>query len=162
MRFSCRPVDLARLDSVAYRIENNVIVNASPERVFEVFEDGNSWPEWVDAIDNVEWTSPKPFGVGTTRTVTLKGVKAYEKFIAWDPGKRFTFYFSETSLPFMRSFCEDYQLEPLDTGKTLITHVVAFEPHFMLKVLGRVLKRIMGNMFKEALMSLRTFVEGRV
>ena len=33
----------------------------------------------------MEWTSPKPFGLGTTRTVTMSGdLAGYEEFIAWE------------------------------------------------------------------------------
>jgi len=159
MRFYCQTVDLAYLDSALYRIENQVIVNASPGQVFKVFEDENSWPEWVEAINKVEWTSPKPFGVGTTRTVILKAVTADEKFIAWDPGKRFTFYFTATSVPFAHKFCEDYQLEPVDKGKTKLTHVVAFQPCFLLKAVGPILKRNMATIFLKALQSLANTAE---
>ncbi len=97
MQFSCSTVDLKFLDSAPIKFVNEVEINASPERVFDVFEDGKSWPKWFKEVVKVEWTSPKPFGVGTTRTVTLKTMTVHEKFIAWDTGKRFTFYFTATS-----------------------------------------------------------------
>jgi ribosome-associated toxin RatA of RatAB toxin-antitoxin module len=159
MQFYCDPIELAYLDTAPYRIENQVIVKASPERVFELFEDGNSWVQWVDAIDRVEWTSPQPFGVGTTRTVRLKALTVYEKFIAWDRGKQLSFYFSSTSLPFARAFGEDYQLEPIDNGNTKITHIVGFEPHFLLKVIGPTLKRSMCTTFQTALQSLANILQ---
>lgn len=159
MRFPCRPVDLTFLDSAPYQIKNEVIINASPERIFEVFEDGDSWCKWVKAINKVEWTSPKPFGVGTTRTVNLNNVKAYEKLIVWDTGKRLAFYFAATSIPFARAFCEDYQLEPLDNGKIKIRHTVAFEPNNLSKVAGPIMKRIMRNMFRNALHSLADLLQ---
>ena len=49
-------------------------------------------------IDRVDWTSPRPFGVGTTRTVTFQGggMEVYETFIAWDPGKHMAFTFDQS------------------------------------------------------------------
>ena len=37
-------------------------------------------------ITKVDWTSPKPFRAGTTRTVTLNGIKVDEVFVVWDHG----------------------------------------------------------------------------
>jgi hypothetical protein len=45
----------------------------SAERLFAVLEDGSSWTKVSGAIREVAWTSPKPFAVGTTRTVTFAG-----------------------------------------------------------------------------------------
>ena len=159
MKFSCRTVDLAFLDSAPIRFVNEVEINASPERVFEIFEDGESWPKWFRDIVKVEWTSSKPFGVGTTRTVTLKTMTVYEKFIAWDPGKRFTFYFTGTSLPIAHAFCEDYQLEALSNGRTKFTYIVAFEPRLLIKMSGPIGRWIFGNMFRTGAKSLAAFMQ---
>ena len=71
MRFSGRPVDASFLDTAPMRFKNVVELNASPAKVFAIFEDGESWPQWFRAIRKVAWTSSKPYGVGTTRTVWL-------------------------------------------------------------------------------------------
>jgi hypothetical protein len=129
--------------------------------VFKVFEDGESWPKWFKDIIKVEWTSPKPFGVGTTRTVTLKTMTVYEQFISWDPGKRFTFYLTAASVPFLHALCEDYRLEPLGNGKTKFTYIVAYEPRLLLKLAGPIGRWIFGNMFHNAVLSLAAFMEKR-
>ena len=157
-QFSCRTVDLNFLDSAPVKIVNEVEINASPERVFRVFEDAESWPKWFKEIVNVEWTSPQPLGVGSTRTVTLKTMTAYEKFIAWDAGKRFTFYFTAASQPIVHAFCEDYRLEASGEGKTKFTHTVAYEPRLLLKLAGPIGKRHLGNMFRDGARSLATFM----
>jgi len=159
MKFTCRAMDLSFIESAPHRFVNEVEINASPERVFEVFEDGESWPNWCPDLIKVEWTSPKPFGVGSTRTVTLKTMTVYEHFIAWDPGKRFTFYLTAINRPIARAFCEDYRLETLDKGKTKFTYTVAYEPRLLLKLAGPIGKRIMGNMFRDTALCLTAFME---
>jgi len=159
MRFSCRTVELEFLDSAPVKLVNEVEINASPERVFEVLEAGESWPKWFKDIVSVEWTSPEPFGVGSTRTVTLKTMTACEKFIAWDIGKRFTFYFTATSQPIAHAFCEDYRLEASGKGKTKFIHTVAYEPRLLLKMAGPIGKRNLKNMFQNGAQSLATFME---
>jgi uncharacterized protein YndB with AHSA1/START domain len=159
MKFTCRTVDSNFLESAPLRFVNEVEINASPEQVFKVFEDGESWPKWFKDIIKVEWTSPKPFGVGTTRTVTLKTMTVYEQFIAWDPAKRFTFYFTATSVPLFHAFCEDYRLEPIGKGKTKFTYIVAYEPRLLLKLAGPIGRWILGNSLRNGAHSLAVFIK---
>ena len=48
------------------------------ERLFAMFELGETWSEFFPVIRKVEWTSPRPFDVGTTRTVTIDDIIAVE------------------------------------------------------------------------------------
>ena len=60
------------------------------QRLFALFEEGATWSEFFPVIRKVEWTSPRPFGVGTTRTVTvIGGVRLDEVFWAWKPSEDF-------------------------------------------------------------------------
>ncbi len=79
-------------------------------------------------IKEVNWTSPRPFGVGTTReVVALGGSSVRERYFRWDEGKSHAFYVDESSLPLFRRFAEDYIVEP-DGDGTLFTWTVAIEP----------------------------------
>ena len=81
MRFPCHPVDASFFDTAPMRfIRNTVELAARPADVFAIFEDGESWPRWFHGIHKVVWTSDKPCGVGTTRTVWLTGVTVQERF----------------------------------------------------------------------------------
>jgi len=49
--------------------ERELAVSAA--RAFDTLVDGPSWTKWVaPVIRDVTWTSPQPFGKGTTRTVS--------------------------------------------------------------------------------------------
>ncbi len=160
MKFNCRSVDLRFLESAPVRFVNEVEINASPEQVFKVFEDGESWPKWFKDIIKVEWTSPKPFGVGTTRTVNRKPmIVVYEQFIAWDPGKRFTFFLTAINRPIVHALCEDYRLESLGNGKTKFTYIVAYEPRLLNKLAGPIGRWYFRNMCHNAALSLAAFME---
>ena len=82
MRFACRPVELDFISQARWRFENVVELDAPPEKVFDIFADGESWPRWFDGILRVVWTSPEPKGVGTTRSVSLTSGTVYEHFLA--------------------------------------------------------------------------------
>lgn len=159
MKFTCRPVDLDFVDSAPLRFVSEVEIAASPEQVFNIFEDENAWPKWFDDIVKVEWTSPKPYGVGTTRIGTLKRMTVHEKFIAWDPGRRFAFCLTAATLPIAHAFCEDYRLKPLGNGKTRFTYTIACEPRWLLKLAGPLGRRMMDTMLRKAAHSLAAFMQ---
>lgn len=81
----------------------------SAEVAFRSLKDPATWKAFL-GID-VEWTSPEPFGVGTTRTVTANGQTIKEEFLTWEEGRHMGFRFSETTLP-LKAFAEDWVLEP--------------------------------------------------
>ncbi|NUS94462.1 MAG: SRPBCC family protein, partial [Nocardia sp.] len=72
-------------------------------------------------ITAATWTSPRPFGIGTTRTVTLGGfLRLEERFYRWDEGSRMTFTVDAASVPGLKRFAEDITLLPLGTGTRVI------------------------------------------
>ena len=91
----------------------------APEMVWAALLDGKAWTEWLDGLTDVEWTSPKPWGVGTTRTVSLKGGhKVEEIFFAWDEGERMAFNFDRSTLP-VKAGVEDYRVRRAPGGSEL-------------------------------------------
>jgi hypothetical protein len=49
-------------------------------------------------ITNVTWTGPEPRGVGTTRTVDMRGgIVGDEEFLTWEPFTRMAFRFNQCS-----------------------------------------------------------------
>lgn len=106
-----------------------VEIDASPEQVFASFENEHDWPQWALPITKVEWTSPKPFGLGTTRRVFMMGgLVADEVFIAWEYPKRMAFCFTHSSQKLVGSFAEDYIVEALANGKTRVQWNMAMTP----------------------------------
>lgn len=85
-----------------------------PSAVWAALRDGETWTKWLP-ITRVEWTSPEPFGVGTTRTVWIGKQVVEEVFFAWEEGKRMAFRFDRTSLP-VKAFVEDYQVHETAGG----------------------------------------------
>jgi len=75
------------------------------------------------------WTSPRPFGVGTTRTMATTGgvLVLDETFFRWEEGRRKSFYARRTNLPLFSRFAEDYLVEPTDAG-CRFTWTLAGEP----------------------------------
>jgi hypothetical protein len=95
MRFTCRAVDTSFFDTAPMRFKNVVELDAPPAMVFAIFDNEQSWPEWFRAIHKVVWTSNRPHGVGSTRTVSLSTVTIYERFFRWEQDRRCSFYLTE-------------------------------------------------------------------
>lgn len=82
-----------------------------------------------------QYTSARPFTVGTTRAVgvVLNAVKLRERFFIWDETqRRHAFYVEQMNIPFVKMFAEDYQVKPTTTGCEF-TWRFAFEPRKGLK-----------------------------
>lgn len=92
-------------------------VQAPAAAAFAVLADGPAWKEWLGL--DVDWTSPEPHGVGTTRTVTNRVATIDEKFLVWEEGRRMAFHFERSTMP-VSAFAEDYLLiDHPDGGCTL-------------------------------------------
>ncbi|RDH78865.1 SRPBCC family protein [Mycolicibacterium moriokaense] len=101
---------------------------APPAKVWEQLTSDDSIAAWGPAVKDVTWTSPRPFGVGTTREVLAPGGAIMrERFFRWEEGKRHSFASYESTLPLFTRFAEDYVVEA-DGADTLFTWVVAMEP----------------------------------
>ena len=161
MRFACRPVGLDFLEAAQLKFVKEVEINASPGEVFNVLADADAWPRFLKDVIRTEWTSPEPHGVDSTRTIVLKGMTARERFIAWEPGKRFTFCIVEVTTPLARALCEDYRLEPTVGGKTRLTYVLACNPTLLLKLMGPVGRRQLAGLCSRVAHGLADFMKGK-
>jgi Polyketide cyclase / dehydrase and lipid transport len=85
--------------------------------------------KWCRALSGVTWTSPRPFGVGTTRTARTPGgaLALKEIYFRWEDGRRKSFYVSEATLPLFRRFAEDYLVEETSPSSCRFTWTVGNE-----------------------------------
>jgi len=123
----CEKVTVDDIERLPHRYANSVDLNITPERLFEVFADADAWPRWAKVIRHVEWTSPLPPTVGSTRTVRMvAGLVGSEEFLVWEPGRQMAFRFNEASEKSIRAFAERYDVVPTGQGCRL-TWTLALE-----------------------------------
>jgi hypothetical protein len=126
---ACAPSSLSLFEDAKVLLVFSVEIPVSPDRLFEVFEDPESWPRWAQGIGEVVWTSPRPFGVGTTRTVIFwGGMEVYEDFVVWEPGQEMGFVFYGTTQEVWTRFGEHYQVVDHGDGSCALTWTVAYDP----------------------------------
>jgi hypothetical protein len=135
--YPCEPVDETYFDTTPYRHSYPVDLDVAPERVWQSLTSDRALADWGLGI-SLEWTSPRPFGIGTTRSVVLPlhAVTVHERFFGWDEGHRMSFFVTEANRPLLRSFAEDYLVEPTATGSRF-TWTVALTPSDRAKTLVR-------------------------
>lgn len=158
MWFKVEPSGLEFIDQAKHFFENELILDATPDEVFEVFADCDSWPKWFDDFVSAEWETEPPHGVGSERKARLKTMAARERFIAWEPGKRYSFTILALSVPLVSRMVEDYRLEPVDGGKTRLLWNVYYQPRLFIRPFNVVIRPIFKRMFKRAMKGLESYV----
>jgi len=98
----------------------------SAEQLFATLVDEHSWTEVSVAIRKVTWTSPQPFAVGTTRSVTFAGgITIEEKFWAWEPNRSMGFAVTATSTRWLRGLVELYEITPVTSERCKMRWILA-------------------------------------
>ena len=123
-----KPVDESYFDSAPQRFSRTWSIARPAEAVWA--ELVNEQPlHWVRGL-RLAWTSPRPFGVGTTRRGKMLGGLAVvdEYFFIWEEGRRYAFYLTRSSLPAFTSFAEDYLVEPAGTDGCTLTWRIGLTP----------------------------------
>ena len=116
--FSLDPVAEGFFDDAPHVLRYSYDLDVPAERVWASLVSDNSVADWTPLLASIAWTSPRPLGEGSTRTVVLPGraLTMHEYFFAWHEGRRFSFYVTEANRPLFQSFAEDYLVEPTATG----------------------------------------------
>ena len=124
-----QPCDESFFETAPYVYRYPVELDVAPEVVWESLTSDRSLADWGLGLHSVTWTSPRPFGVGTTREVTLplRAMTVRETFFRWDTGHRKSFYVTAADRPLLTRFAEDYLVEQTATGSRF-TWTMALEP----------------------------------
>lgn len=113
----CERVGLEFIENAPLKFSNSVDLAITPEQLFEVLADAESWPRWASVITKVTWTTPEPRGIGTTRVVDMRGgLVGDEEFLAWEPHTRMAFRFNSCTTGAVAAFAEDYRVVPTPEG----------------------------------------------
>jgi len=123
------PVEAGYFDAAPFIYRYPVELPVPPERVWASLTSDHALKDWRLGLPDLHWTSPRPFGVGTTRSVTLPAwlITVHERFFRWEEGARMSFAVYEANRPLLTSLAEDYLVEPIEGG-CRFTWTMAFTP----------------------------------
>lgn len=113
--------DDSLLTTASVYLTRTVDVPYPAEETWAALTDDAGPAHWTKGVKRLTWTTPRPFGVGTTREVeTYGGFVLRERFYRWDEGHRKTFTVVESTRNVFRSLVEDYVVESTPDGSRLI------------------------------------------
>lgn len=164
MTIECEKVGLDYFETAAVRHTATETIRATPDEVFAVFLDAESWTKFAFPIEKVVWTSGFPIEVGSTRDVHMKGdMVGHEEFIAFEHGKRMAFRFNQVNKGSVTAFAEDYQVTDLGNGRCRVEWTMAMGKSGEAdEGLGaRIRKPLMGLFVKKTLRNFRKLVESK-
>ena len=127
MTFALEPSDEDFVQTAPCRFVFPMRLRASAEQVWSglVAERPLAWVRGL----TIRWTSPAPFGVGTTRVaaVGFGAVRLDVVFFRWEEGRRYSFSAVGANVPAFRRFAEDFVVAA-DGDGCIFTWTFAFEP----------------------------------
>ncbi len=161
-RYLCERVDLDFVDTAPCRLVSTVHLAITAEQLFEVLSEADSWSRWATAIADVTWTSPQPYGVGTTRTVTMRTRAINDaEFLAWEPHSHMAFRLNQSTTKGLAAFVEDYQVRETPGG-CKVTWTVAIAPRGLRTRFGMFAGRpVMALVFRRFAGNLRRYTDHR-
>jgi Polyketide cyclase / dehydrase and lipid transport len=108
------------IDSAPIVVNEQIVINATPNVVWGRIADHASWPTWFTQIDEVQPLG-RPTGVGGGRRVIVGKLPLDEEFTAWDENEHFAFAVIASKLPILGALAESVRLEPVgDAGCRVI------------------------------------------
>jgi hypothetical protein len=143
------PVDESFFEEAPERYARTWSIPQPAARVWEELI-GEHPLHWCRGV-NTTWTSPRPLGLGSTRTAKAFGgvLTISEFFFLWEEGRRYAFYGTEANVPVFNSAAEDYVVESDGPDRCRLSWRVALAPAALGK-LGRPLNGVMfGRFFKD-------------
>lgn len=112
---------------------------ASASTVFRVLEDDAAWPQWLDALQSVTWTSP--LGPGATREIRMGGMVIDEYYFEWEQDRLMGFRFVSGPLPVIDAFAERWQIEPISETECDVTWTYGLQARGPLKAVHPVIAK---------------------
>jgi polyketide cyclase/dehydrase/lipid transport protein len=149
-RFSLHPVDETFFDSAPFRLCQTLDIPHPAARVWTDLT-ADSPLGWCRIVRDIKWTSPRPFGVGTTRTARLLGGANVldERFFLWEEGRRQSFYAVMASMPMFRRLAEDYLIEATSESACRLRWTIALEPRALARPANPANKLLLGSLFRD-------------
>lgn len=127
-------------ETAPFRIVAKTQINAAPDHVFNTLKNEALWSRWLPAIQRVEWTSPKPIRVGSTRRIyTRHGRQLEEQCIRWVPERRASYMVLRGSMSRLLKAGTDFKITPNDQGCEL-RWTIAIQPRGFVAQLGYLLR----------------------
>jgi hypothetical protein len=138
------PLSLPELETQPFRTSGTARLDADPLAVFAELADPALW---FPFMRRTKWMTSATGGVGAVREIQHAFLgDAREKMLAWEPGERISFTFTEATSPFVDRFGEEWLLSR-DGIYTRVDWVVVATPSRSGRLVTPVLRRMLRILF---------------
>src|SRR5690349_4592895 len=153
MAFELAPADEDFIAQAKSKVSLSVDIARPAQDVWSELTADNPMASYCRIISRIDWTSPRPFGVGTTRRVRVLGGMFVidESYVRMEEGRRKSFIGVRMNLPLIRRFAEDYVVEPIGEDSSRFTWTAAWEP----TALGRPMASVTRALFASLVPDIR-------
>ena len=148
------------LTSARYTSTHSVDLPLSPEQVFKLWAEADTWPQWLPGMKGFPWDEPEgPREEGMGRSVYLAdGTVMHEIFHTWDPPREMAFSIDAASNPLFSAFAERWVLTPTPGGCRL-DWTLAYTPERFLRWLHPWVRPMVNLGLKAALKRFANFCQ---
>lgn len=160
MRFTLQPADLALLDGAPILNRQEVVLDAPRARVWPAIAEAAEWTAWWDGMRTCRYTSDGPLAVGTTRTVSVAGLRVDERLLAVDVDERYAFRVERANIPFLAAMVEEVRLTD-DAGRTRLVYTQAVALRGWAAPLRPLFERQLRRALRDGLGGLPRWLNGR-
>ncbi|MEU2339581.1 SRPBCC family protein [Streptomyces sp. NPDC006654] len=163
MAYQLRREDLGFLDRARFRQTCVRELRAPADALFvQLAERPENWPRWFAPANDVHFEGSPPYGVGSTRCFRLyRAVRARERILAWDPGRRFAYCAYEANMPGVSALVEQWTLASRADTATTVTWNLAIDASPCAHQLLRAGRRHIDTLFREGMQRLEVLSRGR-
>lgn len=148
--FRAEPVEAQFFDDAPLRLAATFDIPRTAAQIWADLTTDNPL-RWCRILTRIDWTSPRPLGVGATRIArSLAGTTVLsERFFRWEEGWRQSFHVVETNTPMFRRFAEDYLVEPTGETTCRFSWVIAIEPRPAFRLANPVNSALLSTLFTD-------------
>jgi hypothetical protein len=119
------------------------------------------WLGWFPLMQRAEWTSSATSCVGAERAVALRLLgRFHERFLAWEPGKRYAFTMTASTSPLAKQMAEDWRLSR-EAGGTRIEWIVGAVPTALGRAGTPMLRAVTQRLFRQGTSNLGRLLRQR-
>jgi Polyketide cyclase / dehydrase and lipid transport len=134
------------------------LIDAPVARVWATFTDHPTWEIWFDGCKSCAATSTPASGVGSTRSITVSGLRVDERFIAWDHERVWAFTVVNLRPAFAKAMIERATFTDLGGTRTQIDYRIAISPSRWAGPLRKVFAKRMQSAFASSFKKLEAHI----
>ncbi len=127
------PVDLDFFVDPPWQFDVSGVLDATPAAAWAAFTDDAGWSTWFEGCKECRSTSDPVGGIGSTRSISVRGLRVDERFIGWEPQRLWAFTVVGLRPQFARRMAERAAFRELPDGRTRIDYRIAVEPSWWAK-----------------------------